>query len=202
MELLIAGMIAFATTNIDDIFILTLFFSNRIYQRKSIVIGQFLGIITLIAVALIGSLAGLIINISYIGLLGLVPIFIGLRSALASKQNPSSADESKTVVDVNTQSNFQQIFAVAGVTIANGSDNISIYIPLFAVLSIAGKLFMVCIFLVMTAVWCALGYYLSSHVLIKNTAEKYGHVVTPFVFIILGIYILYACKTFDLLLNL
>src|SRR5688572_25769591 len=131
MELLFTGIIAFATTNVDDIFILTLFFSNRSYQTRSIVLGQFLGIITLSAVALLGSFAGLIINVSYIGLLGFIPILIGIRSAFAG-QDPSDTNESKIVDGAKAyQNNFQQILAVAGVTIANGSDNISIYIPLF-----------------------------------------------------------------------
>jgi cadmium resistance protein CadD (predicted permease) len=81
MEIIIASIIAFATTNLDDIFILTLFFSNSGYTTKNVILGQYLGISTLIAISFVGSFIGLIIDPKYIGLLGLIPIYMGIKSA-------------------------------------------------------------------------------------------------------------------------
>lgn len=74
MEILITSVIAFTSTNLDDIFLLTLFYGNKEFKSKDIIAGQLLGISTLIAVSLIGSLIGLLVPQAYIGLLGLVPM--------------------------------------------------------------------------------------------------------------------------------
>jgi cadmium resistance transport/sequestration family protein len=200
MEVILASIVAFATTNIDDIFILTLFFGNRSYRPAHIVSGQFIGIITLIAIAFAGSFIGLVIDLKYIGLLGIVPLYIGVKSALRLK---NSKEESESVDKFeNSRAGFYQSLLVAGVTIANGGDNISIYIPLFATLTFSDKIVMISIFLIMTALWCFIANYLSGHPAIKRSVEKYGHIATPFIFILLGIYIMYESGTFDLVADL
>jgi cadmium resistance transport/sequestration family protein len=195
MEIVIASILAFTTTNIDDIFILTLFFGNPKYASRDVVLGQYLGIGTLIAISFAGSFIGLVIDPKYIGLLGLFPIYIGIRAAF----NMNRTDEpDPTEISDQANGQMQKTLSVASVTIANGGDNISIYIPLFATLSITGKLTMTFIFLLMTAVWCIAAKYLSKRPLVQRTVEKYGHVITPFIFILLGIYIIYESKTLDL----
>lgn len=76
MELIIASVIAFTSTNIDDIFVLMFLFGNRSYNTRQVVVGQYIGITALIAISFAGSFANLFIKGSYIGLLGLLPIFI------------------------------------------------------------------------------------------------------------------------------
>jgi len=200
METLIASLIAFIVTNLDDIFVLILFFSDRKLKRRNIITGQFLGISTLILLSFIGSFVGLIIDIKYVGLLGIIPIYIGIKSFVAL-WGPETPDK-EVAIDLNNRvTHLRQTFAVASVTIANGGDNISIYIPLYAAFNISGKVTMTVVFLVMTAVWCFIAKYLSNYPIIKRSLEKYGHIVTPFVFILLGIYIMYESKTFDLLVK-
>src|SRR4051812_38665187 len=78
---LITAAITFAATNIDDIFILMLFFSqaNKEFHLWHIVAGQFLGFTALVLISLLGFFGGLIISRAWIGLLGLVPIILGVR---------------------------------------------------------------------------------------------------------------------------
>ena len=200
METLFASVIAFVVTNLDDIFILILFFSDPKLRKANVIAGQYLGIITLIILSFVGSFVGLVIDIKYVGLLGLVPIYIGIKSFLAL-WNPrvGEQEESTIKLDSNISSDFRQTLAVASITIANGGDNISIYIPLYAAFTNYGKVTMTIVFLLMTAAWCFIANHLSSHPIIRRSLEKYGHIVTPFVFILLGIYIMYESKTFDLL---
>ena len=79
MKLILTSIIAFISTNIDDVFLLTLFFSSKKYSTTEIFVGQITGIATLIVLALCGSLIGLLVDPAYIGLLGLFPIYLGLR---------------------------------------------------------------------------------------------------------------------------
>lgn len=48
------AIVAFAATNIDDIFVLTLFFAQKNLKRWHIVVGQYLGIGGLISISLVG----------------------------------------------------------------------------------------------------------------------------------------------------
>jgi cadmium resistance protein CadD (predicted permease) len=193
MEILLTSILAFISTNIDDVFLLMLFFGNKHFKEHEIVIGQYLGIASLIAVSFGLSFVGLVIDKAYIGLLGFLPIYFGVRGLL--QLNAKQEGEEKIVKPLNNRSN---IFTVAGTTIANGGDNIGIYAPLFAVLDRPQQLSMISIFFVMTAIWCLLAKYFTKHPLIAKGIDKYGHVLTPFVLIFLGIYILYESGTLGL----
>lgn len=196
MEIFLTSLLAFVSTNIDDIFILTLFYGNRKYNDGDILAGQLTGITFLISISLVGSLAGLFISDAYIGLLGLFPVYLGLKGIwdlLAKKAgDPRRLDE-------QSGSRNSKMLAVAGVTIANGGDNIGIYVPLFATLSWLHKIIMIAIFLAMTFIWCVTAKYLTSHPYVSKQIHKYGHMVTPFVLVFIGIYILYESNSFQLL---
>jgi cadmium resistance transport/sequestration family protein len=201
METLFASIIAFVVTNLDDIFILILFFADRKFTSRNIIAGQFLGISTLIFLSFLGSFIGQIIDMKYVGLLGLVPIYMGLKSFFALWTPGASKEEIPNNLNSENSNNshVRQIVSVASVTVANGGDNMSIYVPLYATFSYAGKVTMTFVFLVMTAAWCFIASHLSSYPVIERSLEKYGHIVTPFVFILLGIYIMYESNTFSLL---
>jgi cadmium resistance transport/sequestration family protein len=195
MELIVTSILAFISTNIDDIFILTLFFGNKRFKPREIIVGQYLGIIGLIAISFIASLAGLVIDKMYIGLLGLIPIYLGIKGLIELFRKTNSNESSEELELDHKRSN---ILSVAGVTIANGGDNIGIYTPIFAALPVSATITMVIIFLVMTMLWCLIAKYLTKHPYIARIIDKYGHMVTPLVLIGLGIFILYESGSLGL----
>jgi cadmium resistance protein CadD (predicted permease) len=194
VELLITSLLTFASTNIDDIFILTLFYGNQRFKEKEIIAGQLLGIGALIVTSLVASLIGLFVPAPYIGLLGLFPIYLGVQALWSLLGKDRLTESEPGAGKVNNQ--YGNVLTVAGVTFANGGDNIAIYVPMFTTLTWAHKLTMVGIFLGMTLVWCLLAKYLTRHPLIAKTIDKYGHLITPFVLILLGVYILYESGSF------
>jgi cadmium resistance protein CadD (predicted permease) len=194
MEIIITSVLAFISTNIDDVFLLMLFFGNKHFKDREIVIGQYLGIATLIAASFALSFIGLVIDKAYIGLLGFVPIYFGVRGLLHLRAKQVEGND--VVEPINNRNN---IFTVAGTTIANGGDNIGIYVPLFATLGRPQQLTMISVFFLMTALWCLIAKYFTKHPIIASAIDKYGHVLTPFVLIFLGIYILYQSGTWRLL---
>ena len=195
MEIIITSLIAFASTNIDDIFLLTLFYGDKSFRHREILAGQLLGIGTLIVISLVGSLLGLLVEQSYMGLLGLIPIFLGVKGIIALSRNDADADDG----ELHTRKGRSRLLSVAGVTIANGGDNIGIYVPLFATFALPDKMLMITIFLILTVVWCFTARYFVKHPYVAKTVERYGHIVTPFVLVALGVYILYENGTFGLL---
>src|SRR5689334_13682034 len=138
------GIVAFLATNIDDIIILLLFFSqvDVNFRRRHIVIGQYLGFTAIIIASLPGFFGGLVVPREWIGLLGLLPIGIGIKHLVDWQ---AETTEVQTVSSEFQKSSYKnpilsfivsilhpQTYKVTAVTIANGGDNISIYIPLFA----------------------------------------------------------------------
>lgn len=195
MEILLTSILAFISTNIDDVFLLMLFFGNKRFKDQEIIVGQFLGILTLIVVSLVISFIGLIIDQSYIGLLGFIPIYFGIKAFIQLVTQESRLEE-PAIEPTGSRSN---ILTIAGVTIANGGDNIGIYVPLFAAQIWSQKLTMISVFFIMTGVWCVLAKYFTRHPLVANTIDKFGHLILPFVLILLGIYILYECNSWQLI---
>lgn len=192
MEFVVTSILAFSATNIDDLFLLTLFFGNNQYKASNIYTGQLLGIFSLIGLSLVGSLVGNLIPLPYLGLLGIFPVYLGIKQILKK-----DADHNDEVV----LSKSNMIMSVMMVTIANGGDNVGIYIPLFATLAWPFKIGMIVIFLLMTLLWCTIAKYLANHPLLSASLSKYGHIVTPIVLILLGLYILYESKTFSIFTN-
>lgn len=208
---LLVGITSFVATNIDDIVILTLFFSQRnaTFRTRHIVLGQYLGFIVLILASLPGFFGGLIIPKSWIGLLGFLPIAIGIRQLF-----PSSAQENAVqMVTSETESfplnrSFKSLlvsflapptYHVAAVTVANGGDNIGIYVPLFASLHAAGLMITLGVFFILIGVWCAIADYLARHPALAPILSRYGQAIVPYVLIGLGLFILIENGTYRLL---
>ena len=63
LEAVVAGGLSFAATNIDDIFILVLFFSQTgaVFHGGHVVVGQYLGFAALVALSVLGSLGVLVV---------------------------------------------------------------------------------------------------------------------------------------------
>src|SRR4051812_47586051 len=124
LETVLTGSVTFAATNIDDLFVLLLFFSQVDGELLNwhVVLGQYLGFAALVALSLIGSLSVLVVPQEWIGVLALLPIFLGIRALTKLR---SESEESKPIESSG-------IYSVAAVTFANGGDNIAIYVPLFA----------------------------------------------------------------------
>lgn len=187
------AIVVFASTNVDDIFVLLGFFADRKFRAKQVVIGQYLGIAALYGVSVLASFLVLVIPAAYIGLLGFAPIFFGLRrlwelwNGVETGDNPE--DHEKASVG------HGNIVAVALVTIANGGDNISIYTPLFATRSVYEILAIGCIFAILTAVWLGAAHSLVNHPTLGAPIRRHGHRVVPFILIALGILILYEAGT-------
>jgi cadmium resistance transport/sequestration family protein len=206
MQAAIAGSTAFMATNVDDIIILMLFFSqtNSSFRRQHVVAGQYLGFIALVIASLPGFFGGLMIPPAWIGLLGILPIAIGISSLINHQEDEP---EIQTISDFSTTKSLlvaiaPQTYKVAAVTFANGGDNIGIYVPLFASSNLA-ELAVICLtFLVLIGIWCYVAYRLTRHKAIAQILTEYGKRIVPFVLIGLGIFILLENNTYQLFTKL
>ncbi|MDE1997119.1 MAG: cadmium resistance transporter, partial [Rhizobiaceae bacterium] len=115
------GIVVFISTNVDDVLVLLGFFSDPKFRTRQIVIGQFAGIAVLCGVSFIASLISLIIAPAYIGLLGLAPLFLGLKQ-LWERWTGADEEDGDPEDHEKAAAGHGNILAVAAVTIANGGD--------------------------------------------------------------------------------
>lgn len=185
--------VVFAATDIDDIVILTLFFvaarTTGRPRRWEIVAGQYLGIgaLALASAVIAGGL--LVVPEPWTGLLGLLPIALGVR-ALRSTDD----DETPAVVTGT--------LGVAGVTIANGADNVAVYVPVFRALGVADSAVFLLVFVLLIAVWCAAGAWLGGHRRVVRLVERAGAWLVPTIFIGIGVVILVSSGVLGRLVDL
>jgi cadmium resistance protein CadD (predicted permease) len=181
----------FVSTNIDDLVVLIGFFADRRLRTRDIVAGQYAGLAALFVVSAAASLLSLVIPKAYLGLLGIFPMVIGARKLIAL-QNAGPEPEN---------SSHGSIANVAMVTIANGGDNLGVYIPALAVHSGGEVAVIAVVFVAMTALWCALAHWMVNHRRLGMYFRRYGHIVAPLVLIGLGISIIYNAGSIEWLLR-
>jgi cadmium resistance protein CadD (predicted permease) len=204
---------AFATT-FDDNLYLTAFFGkvNHTFRPKHIIIGEFLGFTALVFASLPGFIGGLVIPEAWIGLLGILPIAIGISHLMSREEVVDTVQ----AVSINLSSNQSprrkksiwatirdpQTYRVSAVTIANGGNNIGIYVPLFASSNLPSLGVILCDCYLTVGMWCLLSYNLTRNPLMAPVLARYGRKVFPFVLIYLGFSIMMKSGTFQLLPSL
>jgi cadmium resistance protein CadD (predicted permease) len=180
---------AFISTNIDDLFILMIFFATPRFSSYQIVLGQYIGMGSLMGVSLADSLITLILPRNLIGLIGLFPIAIGLKELELHKKD--SEEEEKLSKKLRTKKiQTLPLLTVAAVTFSGGEE-IGVYTALFATNIEGAAIFtLISVVMVLTALWCFLANYFVKHSFLADIFRRIGSRVLPFVLIGLGIYIL------------
>ncbi|MPZ44913.1 MAG: cadmium resistance transporter [Betaproteobacteria bacterium] len=186
--------LVYASTNLDDLLILAVFFADPRVRAGAVVAGRFIALAVLVLASGAAALLALAVPEEWIALLGLVPLILGMRLLLAlfreGSDGESEENEAAAKVENASRSGFAaQMLAVAGVSLANDGDNLGVYIPLFAATPSAIPIYVV-VFAVMTIVFCALGYLVVNNPLIGRYIRRYGDVLLPVVLIPLGLFIL------------
>ncbi|KYF73098.1 cadmium resistance transporter [Sorangium cellulosum] len=183
--------VVFISTNVDDILLLSAFFADPAFTPRQIVAGQFLGMAALVAASVACALLAVRVPEGWIGLLGLAPLALGLRGlwALWRGEAEQAEDEEGSEARPRGAASRFRALAVASVTVANGGDNLGVYIPLFS--SAPGLIPLhAAVFAVMTGVLCALGHHLVHHPVLGSRIRRHGRAALPFVLIGLGLWIL------------
>jgi len=186
----------FAVTNSDDILVLALFFAKGTGHpgvTRQITLGQYLGITAILAAAVAAAYGASFLPETAIPYLGLLPLALGVRAAVRTWRHRDDPEESRSA-----DAGGPRILEVAAVTLANGGDNIGVYVPVFATAGVGGMSVYVIVFLVLVAVWIAAGRYLATRPAVATVLSRWGHIVLPVVLIGIGLLILVEGGAFGL----
>ena len=201
-QTIISAIGVYISTSIDYLIVLIILFAqlSQNKQKWHIYAGQYLGTGLLVGVSLVAAyVVNFVPEAWMVGLLGLIPIYLGIRFAIVGE---GEEEEKEEIIERLEQSKANQLFwTVTLLTIASGGDNLSIYIPYFASLDWAQTLVVLLVFAIGVIIFCELSRVLSSIPLISETIEKYTRIIVPLVFIPLGLYIMYESGTIETFLN-
>ena len=194
----VTSIILYSGTAVDLLIILMLFFAKR-KSRKDIIniyLGQFLGSVSLIFLSLLFAFVlNYIPSKEILGLLGLIPIFLGLKVLLLG-----DSDGEAIAKDGLRKDNKNLIFLVAMITFAScGADNIGVFVPYFITLNLANLIVALLTFLVMIYLLVFSAQKLAQVPSIGETLEKYSRWFIAVVYLGLGIYILIENNSFNML---
>lgn len=197
-QTIISAIGVYISTSIDYLIILIILFEqlSQNKQKWHIYAGQYLGTGLLVGASLV---AAYVVNFVpeewMVGLLGLIPIYLGIRFAIVGED---AEEEEEEIIERLEQSKANQLFwTVTLLTIASGGDNLGIYIPYFASLDWSQTLVALLVFVIGIIIFCEISRVLSSIPLIFETIEKYERIIVPLVFILLGLYIMYENGTIE-----
>lgn len=194
----VTSIILYSGTAVDLLIILMLFFAKR-KSRKDIIniyLGQFLGSVSLILLSLLFAFVlNYIPSKEILGLLGLIPIFLGLKVLLLG-----DSDGEAIAKDSLRKDNKNLIFLVAMITFAScGADNIGVFVPYFTTLNLANLIVTLLTFLVMIYLLVFSAQKLAQVPSVGETLEKYSRWFIAVVYLGLGMYILIENNSFDML---
>lgn len=194
----VTSIILYSGTAVDLLIILMLFFAKR-KSRKDIIniyLGQFLGSVSLILLSLLFAFVlHYIPSKEILGLLGLIPIFLGLKVLFLG-----DSDGEAIAKEGLRKDNKNLIFLVAMITFVScGADNIGIFVPYFITLNLADLIVALFTFLVMIYLLVFSAQKLAQIPSVGETLEKYSRWFIAVVYLGLGIYILIENNSFDML---
>lgn len=188
----------FAATNIDDIIVLSLFFARGAGQRGTtarILAGQYLGFAGILGAAVLVTIgAGAFLPSAAIPYFGLIPLGLGLWAAWQAWRGDDDDDDDEAKVAGKKVG----VWTVAGVTLANGGDNIGVYTPVFLSAEPLAVVAYCIVFLALVAVLVALAKFVATRPPIAEVLERWEHILFPIVLIGLGIVILVSGGAFGL----
>jgi len=178
----------FAATNIDDLVVVSAFFAEHRNDWRTIVAGQFLGIGAIVILSILMAMATLQLPTKSFPYLGIVPLSLGIwrlsQWGYTKRQRPSANCEGG-----HPSRPGSTLFVATTVTMATGSDNVSVYVPFFAKAPHQIPLYSAT-FAFLAAVWCLLGYLLVNHIRFGRHLRGLRHVILPAVMILIGLWVL------------
>ena len=178
---------AFIGTNLDNLLLLVAMYARYESRAGIVTAGYFAGMILIGVITLAIGEVGDIIPLAYLGLLGLIPMMMGVFSLWKVFRSPQPGEITSAATG---DSHAAVFFALVGTQLSNSADSIITFSALYADSSDPSDYLVAPTFLAMTAVFSGVAFYSVKHPKLSRFLGRYGQYVTPFILILVGYYIL------------
>jgi cadmium resistance protein CadD (predicted permease) len=176
LQTVLLATVLFAATNADDLVLLIVFFAQPGCRPRQVVLGSFLGLTVLTAASFAAAWLALAAPADWLPWLGLAPVVLGLRWLFHPHEDEAAPGGSSWRT-------------VAVVTIANGADNLGVYIPAFAIQTFAQKVITAATFALLTFVLCGLAWTAVRHPTWGPRIRHWSAKLGPYVLIAIGLWV-------------
>jgi cadmium resistance protein CadD (predicted permease) len=201
---------AFVGTNVDNCVVTMAMVAGAPLERAHrIATGQVIGFAILVAVAAAAAALLFEFSAAVVGLLGLVPLAIGLRGlvGLARSRGKDEPDGGPTAAGSRRRGRTRPeeravgrtLTAAALVTIGAGGDNLAAYIPLFRVGGAANLGAITAVFVVGEVVVTWIVLVGGRHPKARGVMLRLGHLAVPVLLCCIGVLVMLEAGTFSLL---
>lgn len=179
---------AFIGTNLDNLVLLVALHTRYRDHPAIVSAGYVTGMLLICGICLLIGEVGELIPIAYLGLLGIIPITTGCLALLQLfRKTQKDQTEDITITSSAPGTIFTSLLTTQ---LSNSSDTIIAFSVLLAESTDFFDLEIIPVYLVMVAVFAWLARYLVNHQRLGHILNRYGHYVTPFILILVGVYIL------------
>lgn len=178
---------AFIGTNLDNLLLLATMYSRYFRHPWTVTAGYFAGMSLIAAITIAVGEVGEIIPLAYLGLLGVIPMLMGVL-ALWKLFRSSQTQELESTYAGNSA--IAIFFALIAIQLSNGTDTIITFSALYADSADPSDYKVAPTFFAMVGIFSWLAYYSVKHPRLGHFLVRYGQYVTPFILIFVGFYIL------------
>jgi len=178
---------AFIGTNLDNLILLVALYSRFPQHTRTVATGYVSGMLLIGAIAFAVGEGGDLIPLDSLGMLGVVPIVLGIMALFQLFQNTQTGETGKLSSGASHKTVFLTVLTTQ---LSNGADSIITFSIFLAESTDATDYLIALAFLGMTGVFAWLAHYLLKHRKLSAVLDRYGHYVTPFILILVGVYIL------------
>lgn len=198
IKTIITAVITYLATSIDEIPVLFMLYmdTHNKGKAKTITFAYYIGTFLLAAVGLLGAYGLILLPAKWaVGLIGLFPIVIGIKTWVSGDDDEDEA--------IEKAEKYNTLWLkVLVITFALGADDLGVYIPLFTTMNSRELLQILMVFAVSTAILCFVSYRLTGIDKLTTFLEKRERIIVSVIFIAIGIYVMAECRTFTALLKL
>lgn len=192
LPIILSASLIFISTSIDYLMLFIVLFSkietNK--EKREIYLGHYLGVLVIVLISLICTkFLQLIPKTWVIGILGLVPIYQGIRTA-QGYINDAEAEADRILSD-----RFPLWLDVFLVTVTLSGDNFGIFPIYFFQFTLKELLIIFLIFILGIYLLCKISDNISKIPLIQKIIRKHERIIVALVLISLGLYILWSNGT-------
>lgn len=192
---LMAATAAYVSTNVDGYALLLGFFGNARYRAVEVLVGQFVSVAVQVALAIIVMQVGWRHGAPFIGLVGIVPLVVGLKRIAVLRRGGGAPTPDATDRRFSAKGCAGRVAAVSIVATSGAIDNVLVYSSVLAGHTLNDAGWVAAVFAVLTVALCAGAFATARSCLSAGRLRAAAACVAPFMTTAIGLSLLVRFQT-------